>query len=603
MTAARQWRRLVSATWLTAGIGLVATSCSFLFELDANQCSVDEDCQKFGGELPECAAGLCIAKSDSGGNGGTSTAGTAGTPPADAGAGGVGETGCKSNQECLEGTFELKVCIEGECVGLITDECPLVIGEENLAAEAPIIFGAYTLANAAERSVASRNIDLAVSEFTTEVIGLPGGPNNTPRTLAFVVCNSSFPGVPPGTIEPFEPSLAHLIDTLHVPGILSGLSAKDMHAVFSQRLQDAGTFVISPYEQDSELAKLSDGGRLWHLLGATEDLAPTYGPLLKRTETYLRDTAFLNLGEDDKLRVAIVTARIARETDVRDALLELPELADFNVKPFALDSALLTESPNTAEVALGLLEYAPNIIVALAGSEFIEDIFPALEAGDSWGAPGTPTYNQSRPMYLLGAAMAPQTWFLYSNKDPEDGGYGTLLNRMVGVTYESAEDTALLDLYTNRLTGENQDLPDPSVLTGSENVYDAAYLLIYAAAAAGEVPELNGTEMSRGMRKLLDGEPYNVGPQHISPVLNTLQTGGDVGLRLTLGEPDWNEARGTRQGRGSVYCFNDNETVPEQMFGARGPVNDALRYDAENNTLYDPETGTVEGPLLCIPGF
>src|SRR5688500_7714534 len=134
MTAARQWRRFASATWVTAGIGLVATSCSFLFELDANQCSIHADCEKFEGELPVCEAGLCVAAPASGGNGGSSTAGT-GAAPADAGAAGHGVTpdpDCQSNAECYEFDFRPQACIAGECVLLITEECPLVIGEANL---------------------------------------------------------------------------------------------------------------------------------------------------------------------------------------------------------------------------------------------------------------------------------------------------------------------------------------------------------------------------------------------------------------------------------------------------------------------------------------
>jgi hypothetical protein len=595
MKAARQWRRLASATWVTAGIGLLVTGCSFLFDLDANQCSVDADCQKLEGELSACNAGLCVAKSGSAGSGGSSTAGAASV---DAGAAGIGETGCKSNAECLdENAGRPYVCQAGECVGLITDECPFVIGEDNLRAQAPIIFGAYTMApDSVDWSVASRNIDLVVSELTSKVTGLPGGPGNSKRTVAFVVCNSSFPEVAPGTIEPFEPSLAHLVDTLHVPGILSGLSARDLQAVFAQRLNAAGTFVVSPYEQDSELAAFSDGGRLWHLLGATSDLAPAFGALLTRTEQYLRadPNAFLNLETDDKLRVAIVTANIARETDVRDALVELPELDAFRVEHFAIESALLTSSPDTASVAGELLEYAPNIIVALAGSEFIQGVFPVLEAGTTWGKPSTSTFGQSRPMYVLGAAMAPETWFRYSTKQSDGGGYETLLDRIVGVAYASAEDTELLDSYTTRLISANKALPDPQVLLGSENVYDAAYLLVYAAAAAGEVPELNGTEMARGMRHLLAGEAYDVGPTDISRVISSLQSGDDVGLRLTLGEPDWNTARGTRKGVGSVYCLN-NGAYPAETEFPQGPNNDVLRYD--------PEMNTVEGTLPCILGF
>jgi hypothetical protein len=598
MTVAWQWRRLVSATWLTAGIGLVATSCSFLFELDANQCSIDTDCQKFEGELPVCRAGLCVAKSGSGGNGGSSMAGSAGAAPADAGAGGVGETGCKSNKECIEANSDQPyVCQEGACIGLITEDCPLVIGAENLKSAAPIIFGAYTLANATDRSVAARNIELVVSEFTREVTGLPG---DTKRTLAFVVCNSSFPEVAPGTIDPFVPSLDHLVDTLHVPGILSGLSAKDLEAVYSQRLKDAGTFVISPYEQETELASLSDGGRLWHLLGATVDLAPPFGPLLKRTEQYLRaeeNEFFLNLEADDKVRVAIVSANIARETNVSDALLKLPELEGFDVESFEIESALVTDSPNADAVAADLLDFAPNIIVALAGSEFIEGVFPVLEAPTTWGKASTPTEGQSRPIYVLGAAMAPQTWSLYSTKQGDAGGYSTLLDRIVGVTYESATDTELLDEYTARLIRANQDLDDPSVLLGSENVYDAAYLLMYATAAvSGAVPELNGEAIASGMLNLLEGESLDVGPTHMSNVIATLENGGTVGLRLTVGEPNWNKARGTRQGRGSVYCLNNGTNIPDESDLPMGPNLDVLRYNPETNAL-------EEKPLPCIFGF
>jgi hypothetical protein len=575
---------------------LVATSCSFFFELDANQCRIDADCQKFEGELPICEAGLCIAKPASGGNGGSSTAGAAAAPgeAGTAGHGGAAETGCKSNAECLDANFLPHICLAGECVGLITDECPVVIGEQNLRAPAPIIFGAYTLGDAVDWSAAMRNIELVVDEVTKKAIGLPGGPNGSDRTLAFVVCNSSYPNVAPGTITPFEPSLAHLIDTLHVPGILSGHSAKDLEAVFSQKLNAAGTFVISPYEQDSELAAFSDGGRLWHLLGATSDLAPAFGALLKRTEQYLRSNpnVFLNLpSQGDPLRVAIVTANIARETDVREALLKLPELTDFNVRQFEVESALLVKSPDTSEVANQLFDYAPHIVVALAGSEFINGIFPVLEA-EAWDEVA-PTRDQSRPMYILNAAMAPETWFLYSAKEADPGGYGTLLDRIVGVTYESAPDTELLEGYTTRLFLANDDLPDTSILVGSENVYDAAYLLVYAAAGAGDVPELNGTEMSRGMRLLLEGEPYDVGPEDISDVINRVWGGDPVGLRLTLGEPNWNSARGTRQSRGSVYCLN-NGTPAEDEF-PKGPNLDVLRYN--------PETNTVEGDLHCIPDF
>jgi len=525
------------------------------------------------------------------GEGAMAMAGAAGAPD-------VAE--CTTNGECIDANFgQPFVCQSGKCVGLLTDECPLVVGDQNLRAAEPIVFGAYALApDGISRSIVTRNLDLVVSEFTKKVVGLRGGPNGTRRTLAFVVCNSFFPDNPPGTIEAFAPSLDHLIDTLHVPGIISSLQAKDLQAVFSQKLDAAGTFVISPYEQDSELAALSDDGRLWHMLGATSDLAPAFGPLLKRTETYLRTAGsgekYLNLASPGgKLRVAIVAADVAQETDVRDALLELPELDDFEVEPFQVDSALVTENPDVSLLAGNLFDFAPNIIVALAGSEFIEGVFPLLENANTWP---TKTAQQQRPMYILGSTMAPETWALYADKRNETaGGWKTFFNRMTGVAYASATDPELLALYEDRLTAANGDVGDPSVLLGSESVYDAAYLLVYAAAAAGEVPSLRGKDLATGMQRLLSGAAFDVGPKAIPSVLTSLDNGQDVGLRLTLGEPNWNVARGTRNGTGSVYCLNDAGT-PFEMEFPLGPDRDVLRYDATQNLLEDK-------PLPCISSF
>jgi hypothetical protein len=586
----REWARL---SLLSALIAAGAPACSFLFDFDADQCSVDGDCARLGSEL-SCRAGVCVSDA-SGGSGGTNTGGTSSSEAGQAGAGGDAEAECTTNGECIDANFgQPFACVSGKCVSLATKECPLVIGADNLRAPAPIIYGAYTVApDGVSRSVVSRNVDLVISEITTKVTGLRGGPNGSRRTLAVVVCNSYYPDVPPGTIDAFEPSLNHLVDELKVPGIVSALSAKDLEAVFSQRLNQAGTFVISPFEEDSELAAISDGGRLWHLLGATSDLAPTFGPLLKRTETYLRrDESFLNLpAPGAKLRVALVAANIARELDVRDAILDLPALGDFEVEQFQVDSALLTASPDVGQLATDLLDFAPHIIVALAGSEFIEGVFPVLETGNTWS---NATSTQQRPMYVLGSSMAPETWALYSGSEAS-GGFKTLMNRIVGVAYASAEDPKLRQNYESRLLSANSDLKDPTVLLGSESVYDATYLMVYATAAAGEVPALTGKELALGMRRLLNGTSYDVGPTPISNVLTALSNGEDLGLNLTLGPPDWNAANGTRKGIGSVYCLNDASPGYEQTF-PKGPNADALRYDPKTDTLEDK-------PLPCITNF
>jgi hypothetical protein len=290
--------------------------------------------------------------------------------------------------------------------------------------------------------------------------------------------------------------------------------------------------------------------------------------------------------------VALVTANVARELDIRDALLEMPELAGFEVEPFLLDSALLNADPDISSAINGIFDFAPNIIIALAGSELIEKGFPVLESGTTWT---DRTFGQQRPIYLMGSTMAPQTWALYGTKQGELGGWKTFFDRVVGVAYASAEDPRLLQGYETRLIAANQDVPDTSLLLGSESVYDAAYLLIDATAAAGDLPKPTGNDLATGMRRLVEGTSYDVGPSSISKVLTALDNGEDIGLNLTVGPADWNIARGTRNGVGSVYCLNNRNSESEGT-QPLGPNRDALRYD--------PETGELENKaLVCILDF
>ena len=119
--------------------------------------------------------------------------------------------------------------------------------------------------------------------------------------------------------------------------------------------------------------------------------------------------------------------------------------------------------------------------------------------------------------------------------------------------------------------------------------------MVYATAAAGQVPSLTGKNLATGMQKLLGGEPYDVGPGQISKVLTALDNGEEIGLNLTLGPPNWNTANGTRRGVGSVYCLNNGVSAYNAL-SPKGPITDALRYD--------PETDMLEAKSLpCIENF
>jgi len=599
-------RRGAQATWLLSLLaGLVSLDCSALYSLNASQCTSDADCSRFTGTLtaPVCRERVCVstaladggaggdsrAGAGGGGNGGSAgaeTAGAGGAPPE-----------CTTNSDCIDANFGNPfICQGGSCLSLITKECPLVLGADNLRSAETIVYGAYALApDAVSKSIATRNIDLAITQLTTKVTGLHGGANGVRRTLSVVVCNSApDPSAAPGNIDAFLPSLNHLVDAIHVPGIIAALKPADLAAIYEQKLAQSNTFVVNPYEKDSELSDAAQAGSLWSMLGATTDLAPPYGPLLQRTEAYLRrDTSFLNLSKSNgKLRVAIVAATDRSDQDVSDAVLALPELSAYSIKPISIDSAELVAAPDVSTPTQALFDFAPNIIVALAGSEFVEKVFPLLENGGTWS---TNTAGQQRPFYVLGSQMAPETWQLYAGNQGTPGGWKSFFNRMVGVAYASALDPRLLDAYRYQLTAANTDLSDTSVLLGSENVYDAAYLMIYATAAAGNQLAPTGADLSRGVLSVVQGTPFDIGPSTIPAVLNAFDQGSMVALTLTEGPANWDIAHGTRTGIGSVYCFNDGQD-PGESSASRGPTLDAIRYDSSTHTL-------ASNALLCIPNF
>ncbi|MEO8904451.1 MAG: hypothetical protein ABI488_18920, partial [Polyangiaceae bacterium] len=282
--------------WLRALPLLLASSgCSLFYDLNATQCQVTPDCVALGSAFADtsCVNQVCVANSTAGGggssNGGASGHGGKGSAGAHSGAGGgdaageggmAGDSGaagaeqaeCTSNAECINAHVQQPyLCQAGSCVALISDDCPLLLPSQGtlglLETPAPIVIGGYAnMGNPGDfhDSLAAINWDLAFSEFNSNALG-GGLPSKTgpSRPVLALVCQSGAADI--------APSLTHLTNELHVPGILTTLSTDKLFSAFNftqtGAYANAGgqpVLFLSTGSADLRLANLNDNGLVWH---------------------------------------------------------------------------------------------------------------------------------------------------------------------------------------------------------------------------------------------------------------------------------------------------------------------------------------------------
>lgn len=539
--------------------------CSLLYDLSTVQCARDADCRARGAAFTNtiCEASLCVTPSP--GSGGSGEGG---------GGGGEEPSGCKTNAECIDENFGSPfVCRSGECISLTqTPECPVVLGlgqdMKNLRSGDPIIIGAYSYVDplSPRLSVPTLNYELAIDEFNEGTRGgLVGGTGGKLRPLVAVVCS--------GTNSPdLEASSEHLYGNLRVPAAISSLYTSDLLSTFLAQEATQGAFFMSPLEADSTLTSIEDQGLLWHTLASGPDLAVAFPPLLAQTEQFLTDVP------SGELKVALVEARTPFLSDMANSVFgslrwngksAVQNEKDGNFLRIQTDSSIEEGNPNTDEALLQLLKFAPDVIVAISSSEFVE-----LMASYEVQRPGS-----ARPPFYL---FSPYLFGISAVSETVDA-YG-LSEHVLGVNFAAAEDSTLYDAYLSRLKRANSDVDFD--LEGSENYYDATYFMLYAIAAASTAP-LTGASIAQGMQRLIDGPvSYNVGPEDIGKLVAYLRKDPEakVSLQGTMGPPDFDLETGARHGKPSVYCIRTSGFV-------------------QNAMTYDEETGLLKGSPPCIPGF
>jgi len=291
----------------------------------------------------------------------------------------------------------------------------------------------------------------------------------------------------------------------------------------------------------------------------------------------------------EPLRVAMLVSKRYGEESIANTIT--PNLR-FNGKSvtengsnfFSASVPALADEPGAdyAPINSSLLAFRPHVVIALTREEFVSKILPAMEGG--WVAAAA---GQARPFYLLPNSLSGNLDLLnYAGLDSGSNSSEIKRKRFVGIAPASAENMTLYDQFLVRFRTSYPHFENPG---GFENFYDAVYLLANAMFAAGSVPKLTGSDIARGMQRIVGGNlSIDVGPTTIADGFSALAAGGNIRLNGTMGPADFDPGVGSRRSNGSVYCIQ--RTGPQLAFAY-----DVLRYDQTARTL--------SGNFPCFSGF
>jgi hypothetical protein len=321
------------------------------------------------------------------------------------------------------------------------------------------------------------------------------------------------------------------------------------------------------------------------MLGPPKDYAPGYREMLALTEAYLRRTRELEPA-DRKIKVAHVTSTDAFNEELKNFVepvlrfngdLDVTQNGAENYLAVTINTALEPEEQATQifDLAAQVRAFRPDVVISTAGPQFSQSR-GVLEYIETLWDDGTGT---PRPFILLSpynaGNTAPVIDLIESEMAVVGGGQAAdpeAYKRFVGLSAAGAQDSTLQNQYASRLIGRFGMGANPD--TG--NYYDAVYFLAYSMLGSGAAKP-TGPQIAKGMRRLIAGDRFDVGPTAIAGVFEALaDTETSIELYGTLGPPDFDADTGERIGTSSAFCFFKNST------SSVVPRIDVLRYDRDS---------------------
>jgi len=631
------WRNLGTIPLLL----LLASSCTALYDLSSDQCSSNSDCVARFDQRFTCDRGLCIDGSTDAGSSGKGGGGKAGSSGATAGTStdggmdeggtsggtsggtaGTGDTGgsagtggsvavaeCTVHKDCFDlypddSDENPRACIEGTCVPLISDECPVVLpladnpadGNKSawnlLKSTNALILGGFAPFSGDAMTTQGNNFDFALWEFTSSTQGIRIGPGTKKRQIVTVLCNSSYE-----TQDKLLKPASHLMDDLKVPAVVTAMLLQDQSYLWENAAKDHGVFMMNAVYSDQALIDEQDDNLVWNMLSGASALSVSYQPLLELTEQHLK--ALNVLGATEDLKVAHVKA--TDEPFLQDTAAFIEKNLTFNgqsrsanqnaglYKPIDVDSIYKNRTDPRTSAVDDVVAFGPHVVIGTTVTEMLQYIIPGIESKWDAAHPG-----QKRPFYLLSALNYGDAMRPLISGATQGSGQKPLYQRILGINWPSALDRTVYEAYQSNWESHYKVRQD-----GFENYYDSMYYLLYGVAAAypkdaSRPTTLTGGDIAAGLLRVISTSKsvpqVDVGPgDDLVNAVNLLygtQT-SKIELIGAMGPPNW-DSGGGRHDAGSVWCVN---TLGDYLA-------DQMRYDESDSSLQPSNAGTIPGSDL-----
>jgi hypothetical protein len=367
-----------------------------------------------------------------------------------------------------------------------------------------------------------------------------------------------------------------------------------------------GTHTTLPPDKGIAATAIKDSGLLWHTAPDQRLLAPAMRALVKQFEATVRvelglspipPPEYLRLGVAAVSTDATATAFVDGLT-FNNGLSNAASVAGSGSPPLTPVDGGTTSSSTQEQFKMmkyereptsihatvrPLADFGPHIVTV---SGHVEAVHVVEQIETSWD---NAKYSSHRPLYLL------------TDQARYHGGPSSNVSeagRVRGVSFVSrtVNYPTFAGAYA-REYGEHLSANDDS-----QFAYDAAWLLIYAYYAAGDLPRVAGRDIAQGIRRLLPDGPTTpkanvgsgVGGGAVTQTFGVLAAGSNVDLVGASGELDFNPTTGEVSAESTiieVYCVANPSgppTVP--TFVSAGQT-----YNVTTNTF----DGTFNGNGQC----
>lgn len=541
--ASRVKSALARPSGLALILGLVASGCSLLLDLQANPCETNADCAKLGAEFKDS---VCTAQKVC-------------APPGQQ----THVTGeCDHNTDCIAAHNDNPyICREHKCVSLLSDDCQgLPVGDFTDDNAFIVGFmGEYSATKIAFEQ--EHGLALAFDEIDQIVAGIPAG-DGTRRPLVYVPCDEM--------VDPIR-AATHLIDDVGVTAIIGPSRSADVLKLVSKLTVKEKVLLISPFSTAPDLTEYPDDGLLWRLLPSDSFQVNAIALELKELEKEIRTAR--GLQPTDKIKVAVA---YRNDTWGKSMFSAIQKVLEFNGTDIVGNgSSFLGKeydpSGDISSVAAPIVAFQPDVIIPLGFLEAITGI--GLNVESNW--PGDAN-APPRPMWIHSEG---------SKLDPLLSGIGTdddARVRVRGTATIQDQTSPTFQSFSVRFSNKYGKAP-----TKSEwDFYDAAYVLAYAAVGAG--PVLTGPNLVLGMGKLSSGVQVPVGPDDAPKAMSILASSSQATIDLVgaSGPLDFDPLTGEPSGNVEIWCVGRDADM-KPVFKSSGQY-----YDATTQKL----VGTYDCP-------